>query len=1099
MARIVCLFSIQAFSAPLYNSFNAGELSPLVQYRVDMDARYMGAQMLENMLVKPQGTAIRRPGTRYVTTTKDNGEARLIPFEFSTTDTYILEFGEEYVRFFRDTTAILSGTSPYEITSPYTADQLREIHYIQSNDVMYLVHPDVPPYKLSRYDHDEWTLEQMEFYYPVFKDTNTDPSKKIKCTFYVSSLPLWADATAYEYGDMVKASSEKIFTCIIGHTSDASDEALDEPTATDSHWYYYADNYAGTWESQYIERGAPVKLETEQANIFTADMVGTYFKLISDTTQTIFSDSYADSDPHTTDAFRVFGTWKFSTSGTWNGECIIQRSDDFGNNWTNYRTISSASAAESNYSISGQEVRDDIFYRITTTLTAGSMLIDFQRDDYSTDGYVLLTSLVSTSTIPDGNDLSTYTDIIAHYTMNDNAATAVVLDSSGNDYSGTLKKTDGGYGDYNTSNVYDAVNYKVNAFTPAASASFENSNGTHLIIPADVVTDLGTTSRTVSFWFRPDDAPTSGFSWGACLLWIGDTHYNRKVNFSILPDMTLRFVDTAGSHKAGSHKKGSHTADDVLVTETWYHCALVFRSDKTEIYLNGMKIIQSDTPVTFVATDKMAFGADMVSASAIARLTTTFDGNVDNLSFYTGSMSGADIAAFLGGAEAYGIVKRPIFDGETPDGATAYAMQWSESAFSPNNGYPRAISFYQNRLCLAGNDYMPNGVWISQSSDYENFRLTTEDNGAIFYEIGGAKQNPILWLQDKNGIIAGTSGSVIRIFGQENGGVITASNIGSEVQFDAGSSTIQAVPFADSILFVDRNNKRVRDMVYDLQSDGFVSPDLTILAEHVTSPGVVEVAVQNRPDTMAWFVRSDGEIAVLTRERNQQVTAWTRQTTDGDFESIAIIPGTDEDQIWTIVNRTIGGAEKRYIEYFESQNWGDDQEDCWFVDSGIKRLSGSTETSSVTKLTHLEGEDVVVFTGTTYQESTVSGGAAAVDPKVTNAIAGLPFTSRVVTFPIEIQTAQGYSVGLRKKIYQIVMLSYESMPCQYGEYGNTLFTVDFTTYPDTYTGTTEPYSGLIRLPYDSGWKDETQIELRQEAPYPMGVSGLVTKVEVAND
>lgn len=81
-------------------SFNSGELSPLIKYRLDLDKRWMGIETMENFLVKPQGMAVRRPGTIFVA--EANGVSELIPFEFSTTDSYVLEFGDSYIRFYRD-------------------------------------------------------------------------------------------------------------------------------------------------------------------------------------------------------------------------------------------------------------------------------------------------------------------------------------------------------------------------------------------------------------------------------------------------------------------------------------------------------------------------------------------------------------------------------------------------------------------------------------------------------------------------------------------------------------------------------------------------------------------------------------------------------------------------------------------------------------------------------------------------------------------------------------------------------------------------------------------------------------------------------------
>ena len=99
----LCCVMIAA-AAPLFNSFNSGELSPFKRYRVDEETRFMGVETLENMLVKPQGAAMRRPGMEYIACPMPddtNSVVRLIHFEYSTTDCYILGLHPGKISFYR--------------------------------------------------------------------------------------------------------------------------------------------------------------------------------------------------------------------------------------------------------------------------------------------------------------------------------------------------------------------------------------------------------------------------------------------------------------------------------------------------------------------------------------------------------------------------------------------------------------------------------------------------------------------------------------------------------------------------------------------------------------------------------------------------------------------------------------------------------------------------------------------------------------------------------------------------------------------------------------------------------------------------------------
>jgi len=145
-------------------SFVSGEFGNKLTGRTDFDKYNSAAKTMENFLVHPQGAATRRVGTQFINSVKTAAaKTRLIPFEFSTTQTYILEFGNTYIRFYKDKGQILNGGNPYEISSPYLTAELFDIKFAQSADVMYLVHPNHETMKLSRTGHTSWTLTQVDF------------------------------------------------------------------------------------------------------------------------------------------------------------------------------------------------------------------------------------------------------------------------------------------------------------------------------------------------------------------------------------------------------------------------------------------------------------------------------------------------------------------------------------------------------------------------------------------------------------------------------------------------------------------------------------------------------------------------------------------------------------------------------------------------------------------------------------------------------------------------------------------------------------------------------------------------------------------------
>nr|DAV89518.1 MAG TPA: stabilization protein [Caudoviricetes sp.] len=155
-------------------SFNGGEVAPSLYARID-DGKYQtGLATCKNFLVEPQGPITMRPGFAYVNKTKQQDQApRLIPFTYSNDQTMVLEFGDKYIRFHTQGQTLLdSDGDPYEVETPYSIDDVFDIHYVQSGDVLTLVHPSYHPAELRRYGAADWRLEQINFASVLSAPTN---------------------------------------------------------------------------------------------------------------------------------------------------------------------------------------------------------------------------------------------------------------------------------------------------------------------------------------------------------------------------------------------------------------------------------------------------------------------------------------------------------------------------------------------------------------------------------------------------------------------------------------------------------------------------------------------------------------------------------------------------------------------------------------------------------------------------------------------------------------------------------------------------------------------------------------------------------------
>lgn len=151
----------------LQPTFAAGELSPSASARTDIARYYTGLKLCRNFMVMPYGGVRNRPGTQFVCEVKDSSKlCQLIPFQFNDVQTYVLAFGDLNMRVIKGGGQVLvsegaNAGQPFELALPYTQNDLDQLNYTQSADVMTFAHPGYKPRELSRLGHDNWTTAEL--------------------------------------------------------------------------------------------------------------------------------------------------------------------------------------------------------------------------------------------------------------------------------------------------------------------------------------------------------------------------------------------------------------------------------------------------------------------------------------------------------------------------------------------------------------------------------------------------------------------------------------------------------------------------------------------------------------------------------------------------------------------------------------------------------------------------------------------------------------------------------------------------------------------------------------------------------------------------
>ncbi len=157
-------------------NFNKGELSPLLYGRVDFDGYKTGLATCLNHILQVQGPVTRRPGTIYMARTKFTTATRLLRFRFSTTQAYVIEVGNYYMRFYANHGQVQSGGVPVEIETPYPASAVWGLSITQSADILYLAHPQYPPATVVRSSNTEWSYAVLTFQDGPYLDQNITPT-----------------------------------------------------------------------------------------------------------------------------------------------------------------------------------------------------------------------------------------------------------------------------------------------------------------------------------------------------------------------------------------------------------------------------------------------------------------------------------------------------------------------------------------------------------------------------------------------------------------------------------------------------------------------------------------------------------------------------------------------------------------------------------------------------------------------------------------------------------------------------------------------------------------------------------------------------------
>jgi len=271
------------------------------------------------------------------------------------------------------------------------------------------------------------------------------------------------------------------------------------------------------------------------------------------------------------------------------------------------------------------------------------------------------------------------------------------------------------------------------------------------------------------------------------------------------------------------------------------------------------------------------------------------------------------------------------------------------SAWNPEYGWPQEVEFFADRLIFGRTASQPQTAWFSQTGDYSNFGKSTPivDSDAITATLNARQVNAIQDFVPLDKLIMLTTGGEWKTSGGQDD-VLTPETLGWKPQSYWGSSRLPALVIGNTALFTQARGYIIRDIGYNFENDGYVGSDLTIFASHlVLGYTLADWDFQTIPYSAAWAVRDDGKALSITYMREQQVNGWSWHETQGTFESVTVVPEDGEDVAYFVVNRTINGVTKRYIERLNTRLF-EHPRDWFFVDSGLTYDGRNTSATTMT-------------------------------------------------------------------------------------------------------------------------------------------------------
>ena len=297
------------------------------------------------------------------------------------------------------------------------------------------------------------------------------------------------------------------------------------------------------------------------------------------------------------------------------------------------------------------------------------------------------------------------------------------------------------------------------------------------------------------------------------------------------------------------------------------------------------------------------------------------------------------------------------------------------------------------------------------------------------------------------------------------------------------------------MIYAQERGGHLRECGYNYQAGGYISADVCLRAPHLfDNYEVKDLAYSKAPWPTVWAVSSSGKLIAFTYVPEQQVGAFSTVETDGVFEACCVVAEGDEDALYCVVKRTIGGETKRFVERMHERQYTA-LGNCFYVDCG--GTYDGDPTTEISGLDWLEGCEVTILA-----DGSVEPRQVVKDGKITLSIAsskvhvGLPYTADLRTLPMALALQDGsYGSGHQKNVREVYFRVVDSSGLKAGPSLDRL--AEYPARSTEFAGSPpDPITDEFGFPIYPIWGPSGQVYVRQENPLPLRIISMTTSLEL---